>query len=172
MGKIFTLDADIKGVIQDALDDLITELGKDCLLVYPPKMSRCPNCIFDPKLNKSTNRYNGTGPYFFDKGICPYCNGLGKMESSVNEPIKMLCRWEPKKFFYPIQNLDIRKPYSILQTKFYLKDLPKVNKADSLIFQLPIEPYTVMTYTLLNAPGDQSNIIQGRYAVATWERIT
>ena len=62
MGKIFTLSDDIKSVVTDALDDLITELGKDCRLVYPPRFVPCGNCIYDPIAGKSSNHWKSGGP--------------------------------------------------------------------------------------------------------------
>lgn len=170
MGIIFTLDPEIKATIQDALDDLITELGKPCKLVYPSKSVKCVNCIYDPIGKKSSNIWKTGGPMKFMVGVCPMCNGGGTRAEEVSETIKMLCAWEPKKFFVPFQEINIKSPYGLLQTKFYLKDLPKIKMADHLVFQVPIEPYVKSNYYLIGEPGDQSNIIQDRYCIATWER--
>lgn len=172
MGTIFTLDSQIKSVIQDALDDLITELGKDCKLVYPPKWSECLNCItpYDPIGQKPSCFYRQGGPVPFGDGICPVCNGAGKQSSEVSEVLKFLCEWNPQKFIRPVSNLNIQIPYSLVQTKGYLTDLPKVLQADHLIFQVPIEGLMRKRYRLASEPGDPSNIIQNRYFVALWQR--
>lgn len=171
MGKLFTLSAGVKSIISTALDDLITELGKNCLLVYPPRWGPCANCVVDPIGKKSTNRWKTGGPMPFAAGTnCPLCQGDGKFAQENSEVIQFLCAWEPKQFFYPIPNLDIRVPYGFVQTKGYLKDLPKVQRADHLIFQVAIDGIQRAKYTLFGEPGDRSNIIQGRYFTATWER--
>jgi hypothetical protein len=172
VGVIFTLDADTKSVITQALDDLITELGKPCRLEYPPKWAPCVNCVYDPIGNKSSNRWLSGGPMQFPNGqTCPMCNGVGQLATAVTEVITFLCAWEPRKFWFPIPNLQIRSPYSIVQTKGFLKDLPKIERANFLYFQTPIEGIARKKYKLFKEPGDPSNIIQNRYFVASWERV-
>ncbi len=171
MGKIFSLDADVKGIITDALDDLISELGKDCRIVYPPKMVLCANCVSDPIGHKPSNRWKTGGPTQFSLGsLCPMCNGDGRRAEEVTEILRFLCEWDPKRFFKPLRNLDVRLPMGICQTKGYLADLPKVLRCDHMVLQVPIEGTLRLTYKLSGEPGDYSNIIQGRYFVATWER--
>lgn len=172
MGKIFTLDAATKSIITDALDDLITELGKNCRLVYPPQMVSCINCVKDPIGNKSANRWKTGGPIPFSNGMtCPMCGGEGFKAIEHTEDVLMLCAWEPKHFYYPLSNLNIRIPYSIVQTKFFLTELPKVEQCDHLVFQTNIEGVALRKFKLYGEPGDRANIIQDRYAVATWERV-
>lgn len=173
MGTIFTLTPALKGVITTALDDLITELGKDCRLYYPPRWNACENCVYDPIGNKSSNYWLTGGPLPFPSGsTCPLCDGVGRRAEEVTEDITMLCAWEPRKFFHPIKHLDIRAPFSILQTKGYIDpDLPKVLRAESLVFQTGIEGILRKKYVLMGQPGDASNIIQGRYFIATWEQL-
>jgi len=171
MGKIFTLDADVKNIIRDAIDDLILELGKDCLLVYPPKMTLCVNCVSDPIGHKPSNRWKNGGPMRFPLGsLCPLCNGEGRRAEEVTETLRFLCEWDPKKFLKPVQGVDLRVPYGMCQTKGYLTDLPKVLRCDHMILQNNISGVLRLKYKLAGEPGDYSNIIQGRYFVATWER--
>ncbi len=171
MGKIFTLDADVKAVIQDALDDLITELGKDCRLVYPPRWVSCVNCVYDQIGGKSSNRWKTGGPMQFAAGTaCPLCNGKGKRGEEVSETIRLLCAWDPRAFWLPVPTVQVRVPHSIVQTKGYLTDMPKVMKADHLVVELPIEPFVRVRVKLASQPVDPSNIIQARYFVATWEQ--
>ncbi len=61
-------------------------------------------------------------------------------------------------------------PYGTIQTKGYLVDLPKIQRADRAVFQPPIQSTLRMTFRLAGEPADVSNIIQGRYCVATWTR--
>lgn len=171
MGVLFTLDTATKAVIQQGLDDLITELGKDCLIVYPPLRVNCVNCVKDPIGNKSSNVWKTGGPLPFPNGgICPMCNGSFTVAKENSETLHLLCAWEPRNFFYPIRNLDLKVPFGTIQTKGYMSDLPKIKRANYLVFELPIVPIIRQTYVLSGEPGDQSNIIQNRYFVATWER--
>ena len=45
MAKLFSLSTDVKTIAQNAIDDLIDQLGKDCLLQFPPIQEYCVNCI-------------------------------------------------------------------------------------------------------------------------------
>lgn len=171
MGQLFTLDAATKAVITQGLDDLITELGKDCKLIYPPRMVNCTNCIQDPIGKKSSNHYLHGGPVpFSGVSTCPMCNGEFKIARENSESIKMLCAWKPRDFFLPVPNLNITIPMSYVQTKCYLKDLPKINRAQYLQFQVKTEGIQNKLFELHGEPGDVSNIIQDRYVVATWKR--
>jgi hypothetical protein len=171
MGSIFTLTSGIKAVIQQALDDLITELGKPCKLVYPPRFVSCTNCVFDAIGQKSSNHWRNGGPMQFADGMsCPMCNGVGRIAQEVSEPIKLLCEWKPGNFVVPVPNLQLYAPNSLLQTKGYMSDLPKLMRADRLVYQTAIGGLLNQTFQLLGEPGDKSNIIQNRYCVATWQR--
>lgn len=171
MGILFSLDA-VKPTIQQALDDLITELGKDCLLVYPPKWVNCSNCLSSSFGNKSSSSWKSGGPLPFPAGtVCPLCNGSNKVSQEQTESVRMLCAWEPKAFFEPLPQVDVRVPYGVIQTKSYLSDAPKIMRADHAVFQTPTTNILRSTYELAGEPVDVSNIIQGRYCVATWKRV-
>lgn len=171
MGTIFTLENSVKTIITSALDDLITELGKDCRLVYPSRLSPCDNCVYDPVTLRSTNTYLAGGPIPFQDTTCPVCNGTSQKSDSQSEIIKFLCAFDPKAFFIPIPGLNIEKPFSYVQTKGFLVDVPKVKRAEHIVFQVAIEGIISNRYRLFKSPADVSNIIQGRYFVATWEQI-
>lgn len=170
MGKIFTLTDDIKQIARDAIDDLIDELGKDCTLLYPPKTVHCANCVFDPIGKKSSGRYLTGGPVFFPVGsLCPLCNGAGTRAEQVSEVVRFLCAWTPQDFYMPVPR-GITVPEGRIQTKGYMTDFPKVMQCVEMIVENPLEPVLRARFKLVGEPVDRSNIIQGRYFVARWER--
>ncbi len=176
MGKIFSLDDSIKATIQDALDDLLVNgaeggLGKTCLLVYPPRYIRCENCVLDPNSGRSVGRWRHGGPMPFSASRCPMCQGEGRKAEEVSEEMTLLCNWDARKFVTPIPNVQLRAPYSLVETKGYLKDLPKLIKCDHMVFQIPVSPIVRQRFKLVGEPSDRSNIIQARYFVAVWERF-
>lgn len=173
MGKLFSLDAGTKQVVQDALDDLIGEFGKDCLLVYPPRAVPCVNCLWDQTRGASANAWRTGGPMPFGRGeVCAVCGGAGRKFEELSEVIRLLCAWAPRDFFRPMSQLgDVRVPAGTIQTKGYLADAPKIMRCDHLVFQTAAEAIVRKKYRLLSQPGDQSNILQGRYMVCTWEQI-
>jgi hypothetical protein len=175
MGKLFSLDRQTKQVISDALDDFLVNnadggLAKSCLLVYPSTFVECPNCVRDPIGGKSANRPRSGAPVPFTAGQpCPVCSGKGQKEVEQTEEITLKCNWEPKTFV-KVANLDVRVPYSLVETKGFLTDLPKILKADHLVVNLPIASYLRQKFRLEGEPGDPGNIIQGRYFTAVWRR--
>jgi len=175
MGQLFSIDDEVKAIIQDGLDDLITELGKTCTLVYPPsRYESCPNCLYDPMSEKSSNRYRAGGPIeFADGSICPYCNGRGRIATETTEDVELLCELNPKKFTVPVPGLLLgnRQPDALLQTKGFIKDWPKVEKCDYLLYQKTLAGLGPRRYKLAGEPNDVSNIIQDRYFVCLWERV-
>ena len=176
MANIFSLDASVRRIAADVLDDLLANtadggLGKTCLLQYADAKQECPNCIFDPQARTSTSRPKPNPTQPFPVGTrCPVCNGDGFVETSRTEEITMSCSWKPSHFSREAFNLNIQVPYSLLETKFYMADVPKVLRATGLIFQLPVAPYLNKRFVRHGEPGDPSNIVQGRYAVCLWKR--
>lgn len=172
MGTLFTLTPDILGVVQTALDDLITELGKECKLVYPPRWAACDNCVRRQIGNLTSTTWKHGGPLPFQNGgVCPLCNGEGRKAVEQSEAITLLCSYEPRGFFQPVPGTDVRVANATLRTKCYLEQVPKLKKADHLIFQLPQEPFVRAKFELATEPVDTSNVVKGRYAVAFWRQI-
>lgn len=170
MGTVFTLTDDIKAVVTAGLDDLMTELGKNCTLVYPPKYAACVNCVFDPIGNKSSNRWVTGGPVPFPEGsICPFCGGNGKRADEVTVTIKMLVRAESSQFWVKAP-AGFQVPTGSIQTKGFLTDVQKVLTAREMIVQPELQTIIRYRYTLVGEPLDVGNIIQGRYFVALWQR--
>lgn len=171
MGKLFTLDDGTKSTIRDALDDIITEFGKMCRIYYPARWVACTNCLVDPIGRKSRNIWRTGGPMPFAKGtICPMCSSSGGHHAEeLSEEIQLKIEWEPKRFWYPVPNVDVRVPYSICQTKGYISDYNKLVQADHLLIQIPIEPHVKTKFRMVGTPISPGNIIQDRYIVATWE---
>lgn len=170
MGKIFTITPGIRQIASDAIDDLINQLGKPCRLVYPPIYTACPNCVFDPIGNKSSNRYKHGGPVPFQFGNCPMCNGAGREATFPTEVVTLLCAWTPKQWFILPENL--RMPDGDLQTKGYISDLPKIKRAVEMDMEISQEAYGHWRFKLASDPIDAGNIIQGRYCVCLWKRIS
>lgn len=176
MGKVFSIDNDTKQIVQDVLDDLLVEgsqggFGKRCLLVYPPRAVPCSNCLPDPVTGKKRFTYRTGGPVPFPNGMaCPLCNADGMRHEEASEEIVLKLTWEPKFFTLPIKNLDLSVPNSVVETKGYLSDLPKLLRVDHLVADLPIAPFIRQKFRLHGEPGVPGNIVQARYVQAVWVR--
>lgn len=63
-------------------------LSLSCTLTFDNNASKtlCNNCTYDPITQRSTNRYNNTGPQpFAEYTICPVCFGRGNIEGSLQQ---------------------------------------------------------------------------------------
>jgi hypothetical protein len=169
VGTIFTLTDDIREIAQNCLDDLLEELGKECRLVFPPRLTECVNCL--TRLDgQSAAVYRPGGPQPFSDGdLCPVCLGQGFTSEEVTEAVKMLVQWAPEKFWVRLPP-QLQLPAGSVQTKTYITNLPKIQQARRMVLQTPAEPYTRFLFRLEGEPVDVSNIIQGRYCVSTWAR--
>lgn len=171
MGQIFTLDADTLAVITAALDDLIEEFGKDCMLVYPPRWVECANCV--PGLGgQPSNRWKTGGPLPFPAGsVCPLCGGQGRRAEEETELVHVSCEWNPREFQFLFPNVNVRAPFSTLKTKSFLSLAPKLSRCDHLRMQVPVDGITLRKFQLASQPGDVSSIVQDRYCVAYWKQV-
>lgn len=175
MGDLFTITPDIRNIATTAFTDLIKELGKDCRLYYNPTITECENCYYDQSLNRSSNRYKPGGPsYFTDGMVCPVCGSKGLLEVENTEVIRMLLDKDPKyrykNDFYTLNN--IRIPQLDISSKGFLVDFPKIQRCRYMVAQISLEPYVTEKYILVGTPTDTSNIVQNKFFVAGWRRIT
>lgn len=168
MGELFTITADIRQIATTAFTDLITELGKDCMLFYEPTFTECVNCYYDGQIKRSSGIYRG-GPVPFERGfMCPVCAGEGGLFTDNTEVVRMLVNKDPKKFF----TFDkLRTPEIDMQSKGFLTDLPKFKQAKYIIAQINLQPYLVEKYIMVGTPTDTSNIVQDKFFVANWRLV-
>lgn len=169
MPKLFTISAKTRKLAADAIDDLIDQLGKEVTLTYPSVTIDCPNCVFDPTTQRSAGIYKPGGPRPFNRGtICPVCRGTGRLANQVTGKVKLLCHWDVKNFNFPLDT--IATPYSLVQTKGYMSDLPKILQSRRIVLQPP-ETNLSYTFELWGEPIDAGNIVPGRYFTAIWRRV-
>lgn len=106
---------ELKSLFNSHIDMILAQDGLTvpCLLKYNSTSNMlCSNCVYDPLLKKSLNKYNGSGPASFPNGsICPVCGGVGKIVYDKTETVylavildgKYWLNWGPK--FVHIPNL-------------------------------------------------------------------
>jgi len=127
---------DLHEWVADAFID--DEFGHACQLVYPQQDSQCPNCIRDPKTKQSSGIYNGTGPFPFEPHtVCPYCGGAGREVDNPTDPIRLRIYWDRKSWIDIGVQFDVAD--SVAMTIGYMVDLPKVEKAEYIILEKPVE---------------------------------
>lgn len=170
MPKLFRITPAIRRLAANAIDTMIGELGKDCLLFLPPEKRKCPNCYFDSIQGKSSGKYNGDGPKPFTRPPCPVCRGSGfDPDVMVNTVVvRFLIEWNPKSFL-TIQP-GIQFPQGTVQTKGFVTDLPLVMQSEKIIIDYHNAKFSSHEFVKKGEPIIQGNIVPSRYFVAFWER--
>lgn len=173
IGNIITLTDEEKGIMSDAIDDMIANWGKDCKLIYPARQAPCNNCnlVQTPGGGfRSLNTYKPGGPVPFRDGtLCPVCGGKAlRTLPEVTEVIKLLCRWNPSQFILLAGNIQV--PFSVVETEGYLSDWPKVQQARVIILELPIQPIIRARFELAGEGVDVNSIVQGKTFTCHWNR--
>jgi len=110
--------SNFKDIYNNQIDMLLASTGLTtrCQLNFGiSKKSLCPNCIYDPNLKKSANKYKTGGPVEFTAGkICPVCNGIGSYGEILTEDIYLAILWNYKHWISPPTN--ISNPEGFIQT--------------------------------------------------------
>ena len=85
------ITAQFKQIFKDAISALLenTALTVPCKIYFEnTKLQDCPNCLYDPISQRSSNQYQSGGPIpFVDGQICPYCIGNGNLTFSAEETV-------------------------------------------------------------------------------------
>lgn len=154
------LPAELRTTINSVFDEMITEWGKDCLLIYPVKQVVC-SCggNFRASGNKVTKI----------SSTCSLCNDSGFREEETTTVIKMSVIDNPANFSnkFP-RNMQI--PDGTIETKGFVADLPKVMQATHLIVQPSVDIGIQWKYSKFSEPKDIYNIAQNRYFYLHWTR--
>jgi hypothetical protein len=109
---------ELQNIYNQQIDLLLADNGLTTLCEFnfgTSKNNICINCIYDPILKKSSNKYKTGGPVPFDLGkICPYCNGIGFYGLETKEQVYLAIIWDNKKWINP--PLDIKNSDNFIQT--------------------------------------------------------
>jgi hypothetical protein len=153
------------------IDSFIDSLGKNCTLIYPPKVSECPNCIFDVNEQRSSNIYKDGGPYQFSAGsVCPMCGGEGRSTLPQEETIKLRVYWSPRDWIKLSSPPIINIPNAVAQIIGYMNDLSKLERAESIVLDDGIT--SIRRWTMKRSGQAIPWGFQRRYFVQFLERIT
>lgn len=174
MANIFAITPEIRNLAKAAFSDLIDQLSKPVKLVYPPKMERCDNCVYNPVGKKSSNVYVTGGPIPFPLGsICPLCGGAGMRATENSDIVNLLINEDVKTFdkSLKLDNTNIYYPAGTIQCKGYVRDLPKILKCDYMIKDMNLQPMMEYRYKRYGEPMVPGNIVQDYFFISLWQRI-
>src|SRR5688572_31156548 len=113
MAKLFRITPAIRRLSANAIDTMIDELGKLCLLAYETPPTECPNCYFDPTSRASAGTYRPEGPRPFNRPPCPVCRGRGLIGGGeAFKEVKFLIDWQPKPWNF-VDTTGVRAPQGL-----------------------------------------------------------
>jgi hypothetical protein len=152
------------------IDSFIDSLGKNCILVYPPKIVECPNCIYDINTERSSNVYKDGGPFSFLNGeICPLCGGEGRSVLPQEESIKLRVYWSPKDWVKLTTKPIVNIPNGVAQVIGYMSDLHKIEQAENIV--LDVDSSSIRRWTMKRSGQAVPWGFQRRYFVQFLERV-
>lgn len=173
MTNIFTslLNDSFKNVFHEAIDAILNQQGLavQCRLQYETNHNTyCNNCIFDPILDRSNNRFNSTGPApFADGSICPICAGYGKIVCDSNEIISMAMIFDSKYWMnWGPQFVNI--PNLAAQSLCSIQFMPKILNC-SRMNVINIENYDNGSYSKAGQPTPMG-FGSHKYILTNWTR--
>lgn len=159
-------------VYQAGVDALINKLGMDCTIYNPSRDVDCPNCVYNAATKRSANIYQAGGPRPFQNGqICPYCNGAGIQKVVSTDSVRMIVIWNPKDWIKipSMASMDWNSPESYAQTWGYITDLPKIQRAESVLITNATQQFNNYKFIRHGEPCPQG-LQENRYFVMMWKR--
>jgi hypothetical protein len=115
------------------ITQLVDDLSQNVVLHTEDVDSQCTNCIYDHVHKCSSGKYNGSGPQPFSGGICPVCNGSGKITTATTQTIKCTVNWgnlgENDEFTIKPGG---KSEYNFFQIKALIKYYTQIKEADYL----------------------------------------
>lgn len=163
--------SNLQNIYNTQMDLLLSSSGltTKCLLNFGiSKKNICPNCIYDPALKKSSNKYKNGGPVPFDLGqLCPYCYGAGFSGEEKTETVYLAIIADNKKWINPPANIAI--PDNMIQTicnKTYYSSLKQCKDMTVIYDELGDNP----KYSLYNDPT-HVGLGDNNYIIAIWKNI-
>jgi hypothetical protein len=146
----------------DVIDSTFDIFGVTCKLVT---VSYVEEIVYNP--NNNIPEINSVNAHRIKKSDYERANKIIK-EVDTYTDIKLKVYWNPKEWVNAPG--DIKDPTNVIQTIGFMKDLPLVLKAKSIIVHKEIEDYKKMTFERM---GEHIPIglRQNRYFSCMWSRL-
>lgn len=160
----------LQNIYNTQMDLLLSSTGltTECELNYGVTNRQiCPNCIYDPGLKKSSNKYKTGGPVPFALGqMCPYCYGVGWSGEEKTETVYLAVIADNKKWINPPPDIAIKD--NMIQTicnKIYYDKLRQC-KDMTLVYGSGDNP----KFNLYNDPTP-AGLGDSNYIISMWKQI-
>lgn len=164
--------AGLKILYNNQMDMLLASTGLATEVTFTFGISKkqlCPNCIFDPNLKKSANKYKIGGPVQFDLGkLCPYCNGIGYYGETNTETGYLAIIWDYKKWINPPMNL--AEADGMIQTICDKTYLPSIRQCQNISVTYPSSSNKKHKFQLFGEPNP-AGLGDNNYIISMWKKV-
>ena len=136
----------------EAVDYMIDHLfTTNCKVVYPPLETECENCYFNTLSGVgATNRYRPGGPYPFEDGVCPYCNGLGHRLVETSDTFKVRGYYDLKTWTKFNPKISYKAGSAVIIG--YMTDMPKLQHMAYIQLDTELEGYNNYKFEMTSDP--------------------
>lgn len=161
----------LQELYNNQMDMMLSPEGLTTKIIYnfgTNKKRLCPNCIYDPNLKKSSNKYKSGGPIQFDIGrMCPYCNGIGyDLETSSSESYIAII-WDYNKWINPPP--DIAQPDGMIQTISNKTSLWDIRQCSDMEVIYPGTNNKTQKFVLYGEPNP-AGLGDNNYIISIWKK--
>ena len=162
-----------KNIFTNAIDSLLTNnaLTVPCQLIFQnTTFNSCPNCLYDTMSGKSTSIYKTGGPIVFNKGICPYCHGLGNIAADNTQTVNLMVIWDYKQWigWHGVPELTMT-PFGHAQTLCSVSLLPAIKAAKNIILDTDVQAYVKHLFLRVSEPNP-IGFGKDSYIATMWKR--
>lgn len=128
---------EFKQLHADMITELVTSCTVECQLIYGQTLFEdCPNCLYDPIGNKSSNRYQTGGPAPFT-GICPICFGQGKIPNEQTTDIDLVIIYDYKSWVPT--GIKYESPFGYVQSLSLLNTMNDIKRAKEILVDTSLD---------------------------------
>jgi hypothetical protein len=163
----------LQSIYNNQMDLLLASTGltTKCNLNFGvTKKNLCPNCIFDPNLKKSANKYKTGGAVPFALGkLCPFCNGVGYYGETKSKEVYLAIIWDYKKWINPPPS-ELAIPEGMIQTicdKTLLSDIRKCSDMNVVYPSSVNKPHKFR----LDGEPNPAGLGDNNYLICMWKKI-
>lgn len=165
-----------KTTFVNAIDALLENdaLTLPCQYIFADTdMEECPNCIFDAISGRSSGQYKAGGPISFTHGNCPYCYGVGLIntDSTLNTHLVILFDYKQWIGWNGVSD-NTMVPFGQVQTLSKLSSsLVNIRRAKELLIDTNILQYVRHRFTRISEPNPLG-LGGDDYIVTMWKRLS
>ena len=160
------ISAAFKQLHVDAMTELVTNCAVPCQIIYGDTLwEDCQNCLTSPMGTNYYDSINGSTPF---SGICPVCNGKGRISTESTETINLSPIYNYKEWIDI--GVPIQVPNGIVQTLSLFNTYEELRRAKQLIINTDINSYVKSRFEKYAEPHP-CGLGAATIVVAFWKRI-